>query len=249
VDVRAVGDNGEAIACPPQRGAAERQRRRRSVANRLPDARIAIERDVLVVQDRIRIGDGRRHQRARVVGRRGHDDLQPGRPVEPGLRILRVVRSRMTQPAPGHPHHHRHAAAPAVADLRRIVHELVETGRDEVVELDFADRPLSGQRRADADAEHRALGKRRVDDTLAELLEQRAQQQEGVAVAAADVLAVHEHARVAPERVADAEHHRVEEGTALRVEGWRRLDRSTFDRRGRGARREILLRVLGVLRG
>ena len=61
-------------------------------------------------------------------------------------------------------------AAPAVADLRGVVHQLVEAGGDEVVELHLADRPLPGQRRADADAEHRAFGERRVEDAIAELL-------------------------------------------------------------------------------
>ena len=108
------------------------------------------------------------------------------------------------------------AAAPPVADLRGVVHELIEAGRDEVVELHLADRPLPGERRADADAEHRALGERRVDDAIAELLEQRPQQQKRVAVLPADVLAVDEDARIGAQRVADAEHHGLEERAALR---------------------------------
>ena len=44
--------------------------------------------------------------------------------------------------------------------------------------------------------------------------EQRAQQQERVAVVPADVFAVDEHARVGAQRVADAEHDRVEERAA-----------------------------------
>ena len=53
-------------------------RRGALAAEPLLDARIAVERDVLVVEDRIGIGHGAGHQRARVVRRRGHDDLQPG---------------------------------------------------------------------------------------------------------------------------------------------------------------------------
>ena len=170
---------------------------------------------MLVVEHRIGIGDGARHQRARVGRRRGHDDLQAGRAVEPRLGVLAVVRPGMTQPAPRHAHHHRHRAAPAIADLGGVVHELVEAGRDEVVELHLADRPLARQRGADAGAEHGALGERRVEDPIAELLEQRAQQQERVAVGAADVLAEHEDARVGAQRVADAEHHRFEKRAAL----------------------------------
>ncbi len=88
------------------------------------------------------------------------------------------------------------AAAPAVANLRGVVDELVEPGRDEVVELHLADRPLARERRADADAEHRALGERRVQDPVAEVREQRAQQQKRIAVLAAHVLAVDEDARI-----------------------------------------------------
>src|SRR5438093_1545689 len=83
-----------------------------------------------------------------------------------------------------------------------------------------AARPLARQRGADADAEHGALGERRIDHAVAELLQERAQQQKCVAVAAADVLAVHEHPRIAAKRVADAEHHGLEEGPAFRVERW-----------------------------
>ncbi len=151
---------------------------------------------MLVVEHRIGIGDGARHQRARVGRRRGHDDLQAGCAVEPGLGVLAVVRTGMTQPAPRHAHDHRHRSAPAVADLGGVVHELVEAGRDEVVELHLADRPLAGERGADAGAEHGPFGERRVEDAIAELLEQRPQQQERVAVRAADVLAEDEHRRV-----------------------------------------------------
>ena len=55
--------------------------------------------------------------------------------------------------------------------------------------------------------------------------EQRTQQQERVAVLAADVLAVDEHARVGAQRVAHAEHHRLEERAALRVERQAGLER------------------------
>ena len=78
VDVGAVRDDREVVAGAAQRGAAERNRGGRRVGERLLDARIAIERDVLVVEHRIGIGDRRRHQRARVVRRRRHDDLQAG---------------------------------------------------------------------------------------------------------------------------------------------------------------------------
>ena len=127
-----------------------------------------------------------------------------------------MIRAGVAQAAPRHPHHHRDIAAPAIPDLRGVVDQLIESGRDEVVELNLADRPLAGQRGADTDAEHRALRERRVDQAIAELLQQRPQQQEGVAVGAADVLAIDEHARIGAQRVADAEHHRLEKRPALR---------------------------------
>ena len=99
-----------ARSSPARRSAAlpMRQRRRRVVRQRLLDPRIAIERDVLVVEHRIGIGDGARHQRARVLRRRRHDDLQARRAIEPGLGVLAVVRARVTQAAPRHAHDHRH---------------------------------------------------------------------------------------------------------------------------------------------
>ena len=69
------------------------------------------------------------------------------------------------------------------------------------------------------------FGERRVDDAVAEFLEQRPQQQERVAVLAADVLAVDEDARVGAQRVADAQHDGIEERVSLRVEGGPRLER------------------------
>ena len=129
----------------------------------------------------------------------------------------------MAQPSPRHPHDHRDRSAPAVADLRGVVHELVEAGRDEVVELDLADRPLPGERRADADPENRAFGERRVQDPIAEFREERPQQQECIAVLAADVLSVHEDARIGGKSIAQAQHDRFEKSPSFRIEGRTRL--------------------------
>ena len=92
---------------------------------------------------------------------------------------------------------------PSGSDLRRVVHELVETVRDEVVELHLTDRPLAGERRANADTEDTAFRERRVDDAVAELGQQRAQQQERVAVGTADILAIDEDPRVRAQCVAN----------------------------------------------
>ena len=195
VDVGAVADDRQVIAGTAQRRTTDRQRRGCGVAETLLDARVAVERDVLVVEHRVGIGHGARHQRAGVRGRRRHHDLEPRRPIEPALGILAVIGTGVPQAAPRHAHDHRHLSSPSIADLRGVVHELIESRRDEVVELHLADRPLTGERRADADANHRALGDRRIDDAVAEFRQERPEQEKGVAVGAADVFAEHEDAQ------------------------------------------------------
>ncbi len=71
-----------------------------------------------------------------------------------------MIRTRVAQAAPWHPDHHRNAEATAVAQLGGVVDELIEPGRDEVVELHFADRPLAGERGADAYSQDGALAER-----------------------------------------------------------------------------------------
>ena len=218
----------EVVPVAPQRGAADRNAGRRLGREHLLDARIAVERDVLVVEDGIRIGHRARHERARVGGRRRHDDLEPGRPVEPGFGVLAVIWTGVPQAAPRHANDHRHGSAPAIPDLGRVVHELIEPGRDEIIELHLADRPLAGERGADAGAQHGPFGERRVDDAIAELLEQRAKQQKRVAVRAADIFAEDEDLRVGAQGITDAEHHGFEQRAAGAIER-----RVSFERRQR----------------
>src|SRR6266568_6887349 len=118
-----------------------------------------------------------------------------------------MIRPGMTQAAPWHAKDHWYRCAPPIMNFRRIVDELVESGGHEIVELNLADRSHSGERRSDTDADRRALRQNRVDDAVAELAEERPQQQKRIAVLAADILAVHERARIVSQRVADAEHH------------------------------------------
>ena len=99
------------------------------------------------------------------------------------------------------------ASAVPVAERRRLVDDLIEAARDEVGELHLGDRPVAAQRGADADADDRRLGNRRVDDAqLAELVVEPLRDAERAAVRA-DVLAEDEHFRIAPhllgERFAD----------------------------------------------
>ena len=96
----------------------------------------------------------------------------------------------------------RQAATEAVvrpiADLGRLVDDLVDRGVDEVGELDLDDRAVAGHRGADPDADDRGLGQRRVEDPLlAELLRQTLGDLEDAPLRAGDVLAEQDHAPVA----------------------------------------------------
>ncbi len=130
----------------------------------------------------------------------------------------------MPQSAPGHAKHHRNRCAPAIAGLGGIVDELIESGRHKIVELNLADRPHSCESHADADADRGALGKNRIEDAIAELVQQRPQKQKRVAVLAADILAIDERAWIVSQRIANAEHDRFEKSFAFGIEG-----RSLFD--------------------
>ena len=62
VDIGSVRDHRKIVTATPQRRFADRDRRRRFVAQLLPDPRIAVERNVLVVEDRVGVSDrGKRY--------------------------------------------------------------------------------------------------------------------------------------------------------------------------------------------
>ena len=124
----------------------------------------------------------------------------------------------MAQATPWHADDDGDRRAPAIALLRGVVHELIEPGRSEVVELHFGDRPLPRDRRPDRDAEDRILGNRRVDDAVAELLQQRTQQEERAAIEAADILTVDEDARIGAKCIGDTCHYGFEERRSFLVE-------------------------------
>ena len=134
-----------------------------------------VERLVLDVDDRVRVGD-RGAEEPGGIGRGGrHDHLQPGHVREPGLQALRVLRAAALAGAALRPQHQRHRqlAARHEVRLRRLVDELVEGERDEVDEHDLDHRPQARLRRADRDPGDRRLADRRVADALgAELLGQ-----------------------------------------------------------------------------
>ena len=135
-----------------------------------------------------------------------------------------MERPRISQSTPGQPNDHWHAAAPAIPDLGGVVHQLIEAGGDEVVELHLDDRALTKDARADRDPEDRALRDWRVHDSIAEFVEQRPQEQERVSVLPTNVLAEDEHPRVSSKRVTDAEHHTLEKGLPFPIEGAERFE-------------------------
>ena len=94
----------------------------------------------------------------------GLHDLQAGDVAEPGLEALAVLGGGAGAGAGGHPHDQRHRglAAEHVAQLGRLVDDLLHRERGEVGELELEDRPQAGQRRADGDAGAAELGDRRV---------------------------------------------------------------------------------------
>ena len=137
-----------------------------------------------------------------VGGRRRLHHLQPRDVAEPGLEALAVLGGGAGARARGHAHDQRHRglAAEHVAQLRRLVDDLLHRERREVRELELEDRPQAGQRRADRDAGAAELGDRRVDDPVgAEAVDEVARHLEGAAVDA-DVLAHQDHAPVALDR-------------------------------------------------
>ena len=102
---------------------------------------------------------------------------------------------------------HRHPPAASISKRRRLIDDLIEAAADEIGELHLGDRAIPALRRADADADDRRLGDRRVEAArLAELVDDALRDAEGAAVRT-DVLAEHEHLRIAPhlfdERFAD----------------------------------------------
>ena len=93
---------------------------------------------------------------------------------EPRLELLRVLRARRPAGAALRADRQRHLQLPArhVAVLRRLVDDLLHRERQEVLVHDLDDRAHALHRRADAGADDRHLGDRRVADALgAELVE------------------------------------------------------------------------------
>ncbi len=149
--------------------------------------------------DRVLVADRALQQALRVGGGGGHGDEQAGDVQEQRLQAVRVGGAELVAGALGHAHDQRHArlAAEHVVDVRGVVDDLVERQQREVDRHQLHHRAQARHRRADAHADDRVLGDRRVAHAaLAELLEQAVGDLEGAAEDA-DVLAHQHHALVA----------------------------------------------------
>jgi hypothetical protein len=162
-------------------------------------AALAVEVLVLDEDDRVVVADRRLEQALGVRGGRRDRDEQAGHVEEQRLPRVRVRRAELVAGALRHAHDERHAdlAAEHVVDVRGVVDDLVHRQQREVDRHELDDRAQAEHRRADAHADDRVLGDRRVADALlAELLEQAGGDLEG-AVEDADVLAHQEDVLVA----------------------------------------------------
>ncbi len=134
-----------------------------------------VEQPVLEEDHGVVVVDRRPEQAAHVLGGRRVGDLEPRHVHEPRLELLRVLRARRPAGTALRADRQRHLdlAARHVAVLGRLVDDLLERERQEVLVHDLDDRAHARHRRADARADDRHLGDRRVAHALrAELVEQ-----------------------------------------------------------------------------
>ena len=110
---------------------------------------------------------------------------------------------RAAEPGAGrHPEHHRHRDRPAqhVAELRRLIDDLLHRQHREIAELELIDRPQAGQRRADRNARAAEFGNGGVHHPLlAVAADEIAGHAEGAAVKA-DILAHQQNPRIGVHR-------------------------------------------------
>ncbi len=117
---------------------------------------------------RVVVVDGSQQQSLGVIGVGGHDHLQARHMHEPVLKALGVLGGGAGSRPARHPQDERHGglAAEHEAHLGRLQDQLLHRERDEVHELDLADGPHAGERRADARPGDGRLGDGRVADAL-----------------------------------------------------------------------------------
>ena len=146
---------------------------------------------MLEEEDGVRVADAAAQQAARVIRRRGHDDLEARHVGEEGLDRLAVIERAMDAAAIRSPDGDRAAerAVGSIAQARRLADDLVEGWKDEVGELDLRHRSQPVDGGPDGRAHDQRLAERRVHHAVAaELGEEPVGGQEDAALQA-DVLA------------------------------------------------------------
>jgi hypothetical protein len=133
---------------------------------------------------------------------------------EPGLELLRVLRSRRPPRAALGADRQRHLdlSSRHRAVLRRLVDELLHRERQEVLVHDLDDRPHALHRGADPGPDDRHLGDRGVADALRPELVEQALRHRHRAAHLRDVLAHEEHVLVLAQRTRE----RIPHGLAVR---------------------------------
>ena len=130
------------------------------------DLRLRIVEALVFQEDhRVVVADGLDQQPLAVVGVRGADHLHAGDVREDRGQHLAVLRRRAETRAAHGPDHHRRLclAAEHIAELGRLVVDLVEADAHEIDEHQFRDRAQAAGRGPDRGAHIGAFRQRRVD--------------------------------------------------------------------------------------
>ena len=162
-----------------------------------------VEQRILEHDDRVRVEQRGPEHPPRVLERRGRHDADARDVRVPPLEAVRMLRGELPPGTGRHADHERDAelAARHMADGGGVIDDLVEREQAEVDGHHFDDRQHAVQRRADARADERRLGQRRVAYALLAEFRQQSLAHGVAAAVAPDVLAHEEHALVAGERL------------------------------------------------
>src|SRR5713226_897520 len=163
--------------------------------------------------DGIGVADRGGEEALRLLRRRGHDDLEPGRVAEVRLGRLGVVMASADATAERRADRHRDGelASGPVAHLRGLGNDLVERRVDEVHELDLGDRTKAVEGHPDRGPNDSSLREGRIEDAVGEFVQEALRATEDAAVAA-DVFSEDDYAVVPShlfaQRVVDRLDHR-----------------------------------------
>ena len=122
--------------------------------------------------DRIVVFDAGDQQALGVVGIRRHDHFEAADVGEYPLRTLGMRLAAADAAPAGSANSHRCIEFPgaAIADARKLAHDLIETRVDVVRELNFGDGPQAVHAHADGRADDAALGNGSIDDAMLAVL-------------------------------------------------------------------------------